>query len=158
MTIPMKVIIPPIWIGLFVVGTILLFVAGDQFKDQYGNSPDPIVKWVVFLATILGSAAMYKWGIMLKRVRMDSDALYISNYLREITVPLRNVERVTENYWLVNPHHVTIQFNFETDFGSQVVFMPKVKWRAFLSSHPIVAELQVASVRSRDTSPQAPAA
>jgi hypothetical protein len=40
------------------------------------------------------------------------------------------------------------QVSRETDFGSQIVFMPKVRWFAFFSSHPVVADIRNAVARA----------
>ena len=78
----------------------------------------------------------------LKRVCLDDKAIYISNYLKEIRVPLKNVIGVSENRW-INIHPVTLTFRDETHFGLSVVFMPTVRF-SFLSSHPVVSEIRMA--------------
>jgi len=40
---------------------------------------------------------------------------------------------------------VTLSFCRETDFGKSVVFMPRMRWFSFLSSHPVVDELRAAA-------------
>src|SRR5262249_62361427 len=78
---------------------------------------------------------------------MDDTSLYVSNYLREIQVPLRQVAAVTENRW-VNIHPVTIQFRSATEFGDRVVFMPRRRWFGWGRSHPVVAEIRHAVGRA----------
>ncbi|OLC37597.1 MAG: hypothetical protein AUH81_05950 [Candidatus Rokubacteria bacterium 13_1_40CM_4_69_5] len=99
------------------------------------------------LATIAGTVFIGRTCIPLKRVRMDDKALYISNYSTEIVVPLANVAEVTENRWL-NIHPVTITFHSDTEFGPRVVFMPKRRWFAFWSSHPVVDEIRTTARRA----------
>jgi hypothetical protein len=87
----------------------------------------------------------------LKRVRLDGQCLYVSNYLREISIPLANVRDVTENRW-VNFHPITIYFQNTTEFGDKIVFMPKPRYFdfRFWRSYPIVAELRrLAGVRDQ---------
>jgi hypothetical protein len=95
----------------------------------------------------VGGAVVYWRCVRLKRVRMDDTSLYVSNYLREIQVPLRQVADVTENRW-VNIHPVTIQFRSATEFGERVVFMPKRRLFGFWRSHPVVAEIRHAVDRA----------
>jgi len=83
---------------------------------------------------------------------MDDKALYISNYSTEIVVPLNNVAGVTENV-LINIHPITILFRSETEFGSQIVFMPESRWFGFWSSHPVVGEIQNAVARAGGVRP-----
>src|SRR5881409_246355 len=101
---------------------------------SHGGALDPDTKWFFLFATIVGGGFIWWSCIRLKRVRMDDKALDISNYSTEIAVPLVNVAQVSENRW-VNIHPVTIEFHAATEFGSRVVFMPKVRWFAFWSSH-----------------------
>jgi hypothetical protein len=72
--------------------------------------------------------------------------LYISNFRKEIPVPLSAVESVTENTW-INIRPVTICFRVETAFGRTIKFMPEFR-SLFLSpwtSHPVVDELRRAA-------------
>lgn len=153
----LKVILPVFWIGLFTALTILLFAGGGAFTDENGSAVDPSMKWTFLLVTIFGAAFFYWTCIPLKRVEMDDTALYVSNYRTDITVPLRDVEEITENRW-INIHPVTIHFYHDTEFGTSIVFMPKRRWFAFFSSHPIVAELRAAVAHARGESPRGPAA
>ena len=147
-----KVIFPPVWIGGFALATIFLFAGGGTgFRDTAGNPLPPQMKWYFLLGTVAGGALLYRFCVRLKRVELDDAALYVSNYAREIRVPLRDIEDVTENRW-INIHPVTVHFFRETEFGTSIVFMPEVRWFAFFSSHPIVAELREAARRARGES------
>jgi hypothetical protein len=73
-------------------------------------------------------------------IQVDDRFLRVSNYRREIQVPLSDVVRITENR-LVNIRPVSIHLDRPTVFGTRIKFMPKVRFILFFSSHPIVAEL-----------------
>ncbi len=143
-----KVVFPPLWIGGFALATLVLFAGGGGLRDNAGNPPPPELRWFFLLATVAGGALLYWFCVRLKRVELDNAALYISNFAREIRVPLQDIEDVTENRW-VNIHPVTVHFYRETEFGSSIVFMPEMRWFAFFRSHPIVAELRDAVRRAR---------
>ena len=83
----------------------------------------------------------------LKRVSVDEERLYVSNYRKEIEVVLRDIVEIHENRWL-NIHPVTIRFSRATDFGTSIVFMPKRRWFSVMSSHPVVTELEQARQRA----------
>ena len=140
-----KVVFPVVWIGGFSIGTIALFAA----ERMAGRPTPPGVPWVFLGATLLGSAAIYWYCVRLKRVDIDGDSLFVSNYRREIVVPLTDVDGVTENPW-VNMHPVTIHLRRDTEFGRSITFMPKIQWFLFLRSHPVVAELRLAAARAHD--------
>ena len=144
-TFVMKFVFPVIWIGGFGFGTARLFRTGDSFGHR---PPPPDLKWMFLAGLVVGSVCIYWWGVRLMRVVMTDRELRISNYLREILVPLSDVGEVSENRW-VNVHPVTVQFLRRTDFGQRIVFMPKVRPFALFSSHPIVAELRAAIERAK---------
>jgi len=137
-TFLMKFIFPFVWISGFAVTTAFLFVGGQE------TDVGPM-KWMFLAVTLAGSAFLYSGCMRLKRVVVDGNTLMISNYFSTIAVPLADVEDVRENRWLnINP--VTLFFRRPTDFGSSVVFMPKVRWFGGLfSSHPVVDEIRTAA-------------
>jgi hypothetical protein len=143
----MKFVFPLVWIAGFAAATLSLFLAPNSWTTPDGQPPDPRMKAVALLVMLVGTAFIYWSCVRLKRVRMDSGFLYVSNYSTEIVVPLANVVEVTENRW-VNSHPVTIRFHSDTDFGSEVTFMPKIRWFAFWSSHPVVEEIRLAVKRA----------
>ena len=146
-TFVMKFVLAVLWICGFAIITLSLFLFPSSWHGADGGPPEASLKWFFLFATIVGSAFIWWAGVRLKRVRMDARALHISNYSTEIVVPLANVAEVTENRWL-NTHPVTIRFHSDTEFGSQVTFMPKIRWFAFWSSHPVVEEIRVAVARA----------
>jgi len=156
LTYAVKVVFPVVWIGIFAVATLLLFSSAGGATRAGGDSPPSEMKWAFLLVTLVGSAFVCWSCVRLKRVELDDAALYISNYQKVIVVPLRDIQDVTENRW-INSHPVTIHFHRDTDFGASIVFMPTVRWFAFFSSHPIVAELRTAAARARGAAPDAPA-
>lgn len=146
-TFVMKVVFPILWICSFGYGTLGLFNVGTAFSDKADAPPPPEMKWLFLAGWLFGSAIIYFTCIRLKRVRMDEASLYISNYLEEVEVPLRDVGAVRENRW-VNGHPITIELRRHIQFGDRIVFMPKSRWFAFWSSHPVVAEIQQAVDRA----------
>ena len=135
-TFIMKVVFPIAWITGFGLGTLLLWV--NDLDD----------KWQFLFAWIAGTGFIL-WGCAgLKKVQLGYDRLYISNYLRQIEVPLHEIESVTENRW-INLHPVTIHFRNPTEFGRKVTFMPTVRIFGW-TSHPVVNELEVAAGGNAD--------
>jgi hypothetical protein len=136
-----KIVFPVLWIVGF--GTVTLFLRC------------PTATKVPFLAVwMLGSVLIYQWCVRLKRVSIDDSFLYVSNYLREVRVPLRDVVAVGENRW-VNSHPVTITLRSVTEFGDRIVFMPKVRPFGLWSSHPVVAAIREAVDRANGRRPAA---
>ncbi len=142
-----KTLLPPLLIGTFAFFTASFFLWPESWHG------DTEVKWLFLVATPAGSALLWWFCARLKRVRMDDLMLYISNYSTEITVPLTNVAKVSEDR---NTHLIMIQFHRHTEFGSRIVFMP-VKSRS-RSSHPVVQEICAAVGRATGRPPDGVAA
>lgn len=138
----MKIIFPALWIPLFGLGPLMMFLGGFE-------SPEQPPKWIFLFFWLAGSAFIYWSCIRLKEVSVDDDFLYVSNYLKEIIIPLSEIYDVTENVW-INIHPVTIRLKSPSEFGDKIVFMPTVRFFAFFSSHPVVSELK-GMARSKHT-------
>ncbi len=139
-TVLMKIIFPMVWIPLFGIGALMVF---------FSPSSDPqFPKFYFLFMWIAGSVFIYRLCVRLKKVSLDNRFLYISNYIREIAVPLTEIYDVTENVW-INIHPVTIHLKVSSEFGDKIRFMPKTRFFAWFSSHPIVNELkELANLRN----------
>ena len=145
-TFVMKWLFPVVWIGAFASATIALFVLPGPLRDQNGHQLPEKIRWIFLAATVGGSAFILAIVAPLKRIAMDDENLYVSNYRREIVIPLRDVESVTENRW-INIHPVTLHLRRESEFGSKIIFMPPARWFNF-PSHPIVKTIRDAVSRA----------
>jgi len=138
-TFVMKLIFPAFWISGFGFGTLNLWLG--TFRGENDQQPEDFIKWQFLIMWIIGTAFIL-WSVSrLKRVRIDANNLYVSNYFKEIVTPLNNIHSVTENRWL-NIHPVTIHFKKSTHFGDKISFMPTIRYFAFWSSHPVVSRLR----------------
>jgi hypothetical protein len=82
-----KFVLPAGWITGFGFATFLLF--RSAIVDDV--SPPPGGKWIFFVIWITGSAFWYRLCVPLKKVTMNRNELIISNYAREIRVPLGRI-------------------------------------------------------------------
>jgi hypothetical protein len=127
-----KVIFSITWISGFGLGTVFMWMSAG---------PPVAVKWSFLVAWCLGSIVTWRTCVPLKRLRTDGRNLYVSNYLKEIAIPVNLIDRVTENRW-INIHPVTIHFRGDTEFGSRIVFMPKSRFAFSWTPHPVVGEIE----------------
>ena len=133
-TFTVKIFLPVLWIPLWGFAVLMAFIAGSENAEA-----DP--RWILLGTWVVGAAIIYWTAIRLKNVSVDDHYLYVSNYLKEIVVPLSEIYDVTENRW-VNTHPVTIHLKSPSEFGDKIVFMPKTRIFAMFSSHPVVNELK----------------
>lgn len=98
---------------------------------------------------LLFAVSIYWFYVRLKKVAIDSDGLVISNYIREVRVPWRDVIKVTGSRWK-NTRQVTITFDRDVGFGISIAFMPKFRFLWPGQEHPIAQELRELMVANRD--------
>ena len=123
----------PLW---FVLGLIdvLFGWSGTLYADP--NMPVTVLPYI-----LLGFCIWSFWlGWPLKKVSIVGDKLYVSNFRKEIAVPITEIVNVRGNI-LTDPQRVTIYLRNETEFGSKIIFIAKYRWFASWSKHPIVNEL-----------------
>ena len=127
-----KIIFPVFCV--FVGGIVIL----GMFLNEFAEHVAP--PWPLLFGWLIGTGFIYRSCIRLKAVSIDENFLYVSNYLKEVSIPLSEIYDVTENRWL-NIHPVTIHLRSPSDFGDKIIFMPRVRF-SFLDSHPVVGELK----------------
>lgn len=137
-TFLLKFIFPLIWISGFGAGTLGLWL--EAFNGSTGPPPSEM-KWLFLFAWIAGSTFIVWFSARIKRVEMDRDNLYVSNYFSEIAVPYGQVMEVSENRW-VSGHPVTLRLRTQSAFGRAITFLPRARMFGFFSPHPIVGELR----------------
>jgi len=132
MTFVAKFVFPLLWITGFGVGTAAMWTTNPSPAAWHEGGS---------FSRLAGGHRLPVWlCVPLKKVRVEGDNLSISNYQKEIMVPLALVDRVSEIRW-INIHPVTIYFRSATDFGDKIVFMPKARFALGFSSHRSLPEL-----------------
>lgn len=108
------------------LGVPLLILAGALFMGlmvgkQFAHS-EPLGRVLLQLVAavgVTGSALPIAWMcVRLKRVTLDDASLRVSNLLREIEVPLREVERVDQIRGLT--YRIVVRLTRDTAFGRKI--------------------------------------
>jgi hypothetical protein len=131
----MKFVFPIVWISLFGFGTLAIFLI-----DFHGQGIKPPPKWIFLAGWVLASIILWRSCMRLKKVRVGVDAIYVSNFQKEIRIPFEEIINVTENRW-INIRPITIYFRSETIFGRHIIFMPTRRFSIW-QAHPVVGELR----------------
>lgn len=135
----MKFIFPTLWIVTFGLGTMWLF--RDRALDVELGPWGLPERWEFFVMWVIGSLFLAWDCFRLKRVRLDGHVLCISNYVRDIRVPLADVIDVTENPF-ISDHPISISFRTPTVFGQKIVFIPRGSSPWSWKRNPIAEELR----------------
>lgn len=135
-TLFLKIFLPTFWLAFFGAFTIAVLLSNvDQF---------PLFNFLYFK---LGLAAFFLAGIglfyfsviQLKRVELDEDFIYASNYFKTYRYPYNNIEKMTERdlglFSLVKIHLIA-----PGKFGKRIPFiLDEAMLNDFLGRNPAVA-------------------
>ena len=88
-----------------------------------------------------GIYVMYRTTMRYKKVSIDDEFLYVSNYRKEIKIPLSDISDVTEIKW-IRTRPITIHLKTDSEFGRKIVFTPKMNGFRIFADNPIIAELK----------------
>lgn len=142
LTFVWKVVLPVAWIAGF------LACAVSWFFVPRGKPPDPELQSLklTFLLLSLVGAPLFLWfAASLKRVTRDGADLLVSNYRRELRVPVADIKQVYQS-WAVSPWRVVIEMRAPTELGAAFVFVPRfrdgLRHRALGGRHPVVEEIR----------------
>ena len=125
----------------FVMPALWLAALARALQMVLRESASPSPGFIVFC--VLSGAFMLRQTYGLKRVDLVGQTLVISDYRQEITVPLDQIERITQLPMTNSP--VTIHLSNDTGVGRKIRFFPGMRAVNGISRHPIVLELAAAA-------------
>lgn len=143
-----KFVFPTVWIGTFAVATCAILVNALLASDAKLRDEAQLLCIPAIIATLAGGAFMYEGCVPLKRVVIDGDYLLISNYVTELAVPLSDIDKVEDTFW-ISIHPVTIILCRDTPLGRKIMFMPEPSWSIPSQTHPIVTELRELAAQAK---------
>lgn len=132
MTFFYKFVFVTLWSGGFALGMLLSLA---RAQDGRGAGA-----WIAALTWLAITGLIWRVCGNLKRVALDGDTLVVSNYRREVRVPVREVAGVRQNR-LVSFRPITITFKHPTAFGDHITFMPPMSFM-LLSEDEVVVTLR----------------
>jgi hypothetical protein len=135
-TIFWKFVFPIFWTVFFL--TLALGVTFSEIKPT--AIPKMAFSILLWLTLSLGVLLMVLTLLRLKRVEMDGEFLYVTNYFKWYRYPYHNVASLTERDFVLFKL-VTVAFNEPGKFGKRVFFLANHRrLDAFLQEHPEVAK------------------
>jgi hypothetical protein len=144
-----KIVFPLMWVSAlsYLIAAAILPV--DFSSRTWGPSgPSTAAQVLVLLIFVLGIRGILRHFLPLKSVRMEDDVLYVSNLFREIAIPIASIRDV-EEYSVYNTKRVRLRIEPPSEFGSQVIFIPKAQLLSGLTRESAVQRLQSAVARAR---------
>jgi hypothetical protein len=93
----------------------LFWLSYDSRKLDYGA-------WLAFF--LFAGFCSWLMGFY-KRLAVEGDTLYVSNYLKEVRIPLADVEKI-DGPDLTSARAITLTLRCRSEFGGRVRFTPKL--------------------------------
>lgn len=103
----------------------------------YDKNNNAVAAVFVFIFSLVSSALVFVMTKALKKLSLDDEFLYISNYRTEIMVPLSNIAKIL---WFGDLRPTMIYLKTPSEFGKKINFHPKIT--VTTGSNPIVEELK----------------
>ena len=136
-TILLKFALPICWITFFG-----LFTGALWLKDigPVMGLPLPAFRALFSLFFAFGVWLLYWMVMRLKRIEIDSQFIYVTNYFKNFRYPFHNIDRlVVKDYYFFKS--IIIHFKTAGHFGEKVTFLPgRTNFDDFMNEHPEVAE------------------
>ena len=137
-----KYLFPVLWIPLIGFGAI---AAASLAKTKPG--------WILFvIGWIIASGYVIWFARRLKFVSIDEDFVYVSQFRKQVQIPLAHIEGVKELF-SSRPKLIALTLKQPSDFGEQIVFLPRTLRGAAVRSHPMVEEIERAVTRHSPSLP-----
>ena len=124
-----KIILP-----VFLIICAAIVPSAVYLYDRKNNS---VAAVFVFLFLLLSAVIVFLMTKASKKLSLDGDVLYVSNYRKEIAVPPSNIEKIL---WFGDMRPTMIYLKTPSEFGRKINFSPNITATSGLN--PIVEELK----------------
>ena len=132
-TLFFKLFVPTFWLVFFGAFTVAVWLMGYEY---YGRIPGDYMRWGATIFFLSGVLFLWFTVLQLKRVEMDGDQVYVTNYFKHYRYALDNVKRISESDLLFFKL-ITIHFKKAGYFGKKVRFLAsRSRFQQFFSSQP----------------------
>ena len=117
--------------------TLAVLFSGSGKTPLFGNW---MFKGGALLFFLGGVAFLYFTLLQLKRVEIDHDHVYVTNFFKSYRYPFANVRQIVERNFILF-HIATIELYQPGSFGRKIHFMEsRQKFDDFVKSYPELAD------------------
>ena len=135
-TLILKFFIPTFWIVFFGMLTISLWFVEFDF---YGRIPKLYMQLGMTTIYLLVVLLLWKTIMGLKRVEMDENYVYSTNYFKTFRYPYKSIEKVSQKNYLFF-RTLSFYLNDKGSFGKKFTCLQSQKlFDDFIKDHPRVA-------------------
>ncbi len=132
-----RLFLPSFWLVFFGALTIALFNINAGYFQAGGGR---YIRLGLLLLVILSFVVFYFTVFRLKRVELNAESIYVTNYFRHYRYPINNVAKITEkNYGFIKIG--VVHLKEKGSFGKTLAFMiSKTEYQHFWDHHPKLRE------------------
>lgn len=137
MTLFLKIFLPAFWIVFFAAFTVAVW---QLDVGSFGGIPIGTFRMGILIFLILGIALLY-WSVMrIKRVEMDQDFIFVTNYFKSVRYPWHNIKNIEErDFMIFRTIHLVLKEPGQ--FGKKITFLAsRRKFNAFIKENPNLFE------------------
>lgn len=129
LTLLWAVAVPTMWAAFFGIFTVAVFCAE---REYYGFISSAILKVLIPLMLIGGLIVWYFTIMRFKRIDLDADFVYATNYIKTYRYPWHNIQDiVTKKGVLFNKGIITLKQGGK--FGAKLPFLlSNRRWKEFV--------------------------
>ena len=137
-TLFLKIFLPIFWGTFFGAMTLAFWLSKAAYVGDLSINAFRLLMTSFFLT---GMAVFYFSVMQLKRVEVDENFIYVSNYKKTARYPFHNIEKIEEaSYWLFKIIHLS--FKKSGIFGKKVVFLAnQFRLLEILEKHAVLEAL-----------------
>lgn len=138
LTLFLKLFLPTMWIVFFTTFGVMLFII-DEYKLPLLTSA--YFKYPYLLVFFIFFALLYFTFIQLKRVEMDTEYYYVSNYMKTYRLLFDDIASV-DKIKLGPVIWVTYKLKAKGSFGKKITFLANTElYNMFMNDHPEIAQI-----------------
>lgn len=132
-TIFLKIFFPVFWMVFF---TAFTFAVWQLDAGSFGGIPMGSFRIGMLVFLILGIGLLY-WALMrIKRVEMDQDFVYVTNYFKNFKYPWHNIETIEERDFTIF-RTIHLRLKEPGKFGKKITFVAsRRKFNGFIKENP----------------------
>ena len=126
-----KVVLPIAYAAVF-IGLFILLLSIDLALPGL----------IAFLISgVIFSLAYILFFFGIKKVSIDDEFLIVSNFKKEVGIPLSQIRSIEENVWIL-PRKITIRLSESSVFGEKITFLGYHQPFLFFKPHPALEEIR----------------
>lgn len=136
-----KIFLPIFLLVFFGLGTIVFWLG-----DLENYDPQKLTVYRIIFVTLFAIMGIlfYRTTIRLKRIDMDDQFVYVSNYLKTARYSFDQIEKISEKKFM-HRKIVTVSLTGKGAFGQKIIFVPdRVRYEHFFKRHEILSTLYTA--------------